>query len=259
MVQQENMSVKSPPTKGYSDLPIAGVSILASVVILILSGGFLSGCYLPFAYPRLSTTGHRKLGNYADEVAVARVDYTTRFTDIGPYYPHGDYTVRMIPKSELASEAITAKRLSMTTGAVIIGIALNYKVVTVRRVQLRFYRPGYMPIAVCEGQEEGRLIWVPALSLAHRERSIDLMIGPPRPYPSRNWPAFRAQEFSDDWRSGLFSSLAGASAESKEACLFAAGEYRRLANSPLCKNEKTQSRLLAKASALELIAIPLRD
>jgi hypothetical protein len=116
-------------------------------------------------------------------------------------------------------------------------VALSYWKHTHQTMLVRLYRPGFQTIEVHSWDLGAEPTWTEAPDLADQEKAVDQLVscGTPRRRPlfnSRNIPA-----------------PGSASPVHREALLFAAGEYERLAKNRY-NYEETRASLLGKAAVL---------
>jgi hypothetical protein len=157
-----------------------------------------------------------------DEVHVFRVDLTQEASiREGPAAVAGKITeTERLTRITTSAGGATWPQfgVSFATGWRYFGV-INFTASSVEHgVSLRFYRPGYETIAVKSGDDVRELRWTPATDLSAQVKAVDdLLHGPSGLTGSRRVAVEQVLE------SGAKS------ASQREALLFAAGEYERLA------------------------------
>ncbi|MCH8043983.1 MAG: hypothetical protein IID44_09730 [Planctomycetes bacterium] len=187
------------------------------------------GCIFPYsAYPTLDYTPAVKLGTQPGEVRAFRVDITKMVCDVGvtfssrPDVP-GDQRLREIPVTNTDEVAAQVKP-SVTFGLVIIGGALNFLTHTSHSVAVRLYRPGFELAELKSWERVNRIAWQPAADLDAREKVLDTLL-----------PLDQLEAGSE-------------AATHRDALLFGAGEYDRLA--AVAPSPEQRGRLREKAGHL---------
>ena len=198
---------------------------LAAVLFLL---PFQGGCLFPYCvYPKLDVTPSVKLDAPPYEVHAFRVDISR---------PTGDMDVFVGPVYERLSEVPASKtgeipaqfKPSVTRGFVVIGGALNFLTYTSYSVALRLYRPGYELVEVHSWESVHRLPWKPAPDLETQEKSLEKLLPVKLLEPGGKSPGHR------------------------DALLFGAAEYDRLAKATRSEDQRT--RLTTKANQLRELA-----
>jgi hypothetical protein len=197
-------------------------AILPTVCLLCLP--FLSGCVFPYcAFPKLDYTPAVKLDAQPDEVRAFRVDSIMPSADLdvfaGPVYDR----LSEIPVTN-TDEVPGQLKPSVTYGFVVVGIALNFLTYTDHSVAVRLYRPGFDLVEIKSWERAHRVAWKPAPDLDAQEKALDGLL----PF------------------GGL--EPGSGSAAHKDALLFGAAEYERLAAG--ASSPEQRERLAAKASKL---------
>jgi hypothetical protein len=196
------------------------VVLFATSLVLIST---LSGCVIPFGYPRLECTLPVKVESEGNDVHAFRVDFTRSQIDIGAWTAPGGETLAEVPVT--ASDRIPAQiKSSLTYGVFVIGIAVNYFVETDHWVALRLYRPGFELVEIRSCELANRVLWKLAPGLEAQEKALDALFAYPEYYGSSPPPAHKA------------------------ALLFGASEYERLASLAIVPEQR--KRLADKAKSL---------
>jgi hypothetical protein len=164
-----------------------------------------------------------KLDSATGEVRAFRIDITKPTADmsvfVGPVYER----LSEIPATN--TDEIPAQiKPSVTYGFVVIGIALNYLTHTSHSMALRLYRPGYELVEVKPWERVNRVAWKSAPDLEVQEKTLDTLL-----------PLGRLEPGSK-------------SAAHRDALLFGAAEYERLAATAQAEDQRT--RLTSKAGKL---------
>ena len=202
----------------------------------------LAGC-IPYAGPSLDYTPRVNLDVPREEVRAFRVDITRNKYDglfSGTLTKTDSERLSEVPIS--ARDVVPAQvKTSITTGIVVIGIALNYRVQDAEAVALRLYRPGYELVEVKSWEPTNRVDWKPAADLLAQEEAVDRLFGGKRDGDER--------EAGRVFRAPVAGSV---SATHREALLFGMGEYERLAQ--LAGSTEQGKGLVAKAKAMRALA-----
>lgn len=203
---------------------------------------FLGGC-IPYVAPSLDYTPRVKLEAPRDEVRAFRVDITTNKYDVllsGTLTKANGERLSEVPISA-RDEVPGQVKGSITTGIVVLGVALNYHVQDSESVALRLYRPGYELVEVKSWQRTNRVEWRPAADLLAGEKAVDRLFG--------------GRQGGDDAEAGRFlrsPDVGSASPAHRDALLFGASEYERL--SRLVASTQQREGLAAKAKAMRNLA-----
>jgi hypothetical protein len=210
----------------------------------------LSGC-LPYVYPKVSWTPSVSVGTNPEEVHAFRVDVTGDVVDIGE---SDRYTLARLTPTGNHEPAQT--RVSLEYGLYVVGIALNYPIHHGHTTLLRLYRPGYQLVEIKSWELPGKITWTPAPDLAAQEKAVDDLLNVPTIGPrlglSGNW-------LDKDLQGNIALQPGWVSAKHREALLFAASEYDRLALlTPNASEQDRQirARLLSKSNSLRDLANP---
>ncbi len=188
----------------------------------------LSGCIVPYTYPRLSYTPRIPVDAPCDELNVFRVDFTKHSTDIDSFVPE-DGMQQLSRVAPATTETVPPQvKLSADYGFAVIGGALNYLVHTNHSVGLRVYRPGFELVEFRSWERRDKVVWKSAPDLAAQEETLD-----------RLFPIGRLDTECK-------------AEEHKAALLFGASEYERLSAKSSADDDTV--RLTRKAAALRAIA-----
>jgi hypothetical protein len=127
----------------------------------------------------------------------------------------------------------------------VLGIALNYPVYTSHTVAMRLYRPGYDLVEIDSWQLPEKVAWKKAPDLAAQEKELDRLM---LTTDEASRPAI--------WL-GRTLRPGSASAAHRQALLFGASEYERLAASAQSSHpnpNESSRRLVEKAGTLRALA-----
>jgi hypothetical protein len=207
--------------------------LLVNLAVLLLPG-----CILPYAYPTVSCVPGIDLGPENGPIHSFRIDVTTEQLDARV---SARLHLSHVPLTE-AGRVPFQGQLSGTYGYYVVGIAANFPVCTSHTVALTLYRPGYELVEVAEWDSPDKVVWNKAPDLAAQERVLDdLFLTTQKAAHADRWPvSFRQLE------------PGSASVEHREALLFGATEYERLAADP--NAGEVRQRLLGKAQSLRALA-----
>lgn len=211
--------------------------------LLLACLAFLGGC-IPYAVPSIDYTPRVTLEAPREEVRAFRVDIAYDKYDFlfsGTLAKTHSERLREVP---ISSRDVVPGQLktSITTGLVVIGVAVNFRIQEGGAVALRLYRPGYELVEVKSRQLTYQVEWKPATDLPAWERVLDQLFGGKRAGDEREAGRF------------LRGPVAGsASAAHREALLFGASEYERLAR--LAESTGQREGLAAKAKAMRDLAV----
>jgi hypothetical protein len=150
------------------------------------------------------------VGRDDGEVYAFRVDVTKKQADLDLWLGTGDETCTLarIPLSTDRTPPQT--RVSFDHGLIVLGVALNYRTLTSHSVAVRLYRPGFRLVEIKPGDPADRATWEAATGLEAQEAALDNLFG-------LKGERGRLEPGS-------------ASAAHREALLFGASEYDRLAS-----------------------------
>lgn len=191
----------------------------------------LSGCIIPYAYPKLDFTRALQLDAPPGDVRVFRVDVAQAKSGPPATFELEQLTEISVPSSGKVTPQIQA---SLPTGVYFFMGALNYDFGSRRTLALRVYRPGFELVEVKSMERTNQLAWAPAPDLAVQERALDTL-----------FPLKRGDEFQAGERVTNRGSI---SPEHRAALLYGAAEYERLAATTDLHDECTN--LLRKATQL---------
>ena len=183
----------------------------------------LSGCIFPYVGPSIAYTPSVKLDVPREEVRAFRVDIAS--SQDSPDW-HGPF-LSQTNKERLSEVSISHRdevpsqvKASVQHGIVLIGV-ISHRMRECESVVVRLYRPGYELVEIGPWERTNRVEWKPAPELAAREKAVDQLFGGRQGGPRR--PAARF---------GCWQDVGSVSAAHREALLFGASEYERLAKLP---------------------------
>jgi hypothetical protein len=209
---------------------------------------------VPYAYPKVSWTPSLIVGPNAEEVRAFRVDVTGDIVDI---MESDQFTLASV--TPISGEREPAQ----------VRLSLEYGIYTsLRQLQpfpvhhrhstlLRLYRPAYQLVEVKSFEFPRNINWIAAPDLMAQEKALDDLLSVP------SIEAYGRDAFSDHsaWSEDVQRNpalLPGAvSAKHKEALLFVASEYDRLALLAPTESEQdrqVRARLLSKGDSLRALA-----
>jgi hypothetical protein len=198
-------------------------------VILLAPCLFAAGCLIPYAYPKLSHTPSCDLKEQANDVHAFRVDVVSA-KDL--MTERADYTlaeIKPLPDGSIPSQT----RVTLEHG---LGVIL--KLGEIHAMRVRLYRPGYKLVELESWDSQDKISWIPAENWESQELAVDTLVscpmlrhptvpGPSRPHETLQPPT---------------------TPEAKQALVFAAGEYERVAK--LAPTAEEANRIRAKAQKL---------
>jgi hypothetical protein len=215
------------------------MSLVGRTVVLSLCAALLAclpGCLVPVAYPSFTHVPSVELGKDYDRVYAFRVDVTEKQVDLG------ESQCDMLTRIPLSTDSTPAQsEIAISHGVFVIGVALNYPILTSHSVAVRLYRPGYELIEVKPGDKVDRADWKAAPGLASQEKALDALC---RRIEAQKEEIFMLEPGS-------------AAAAHKGVLLFGASEYDRLAALASASDpakEEVRARLAGKAQALRALA-----
>jgi hypothetical protein len=204
----------------------------------------LSGCIFPYVGPSIAYTPSVKLDVPRDEVRAFRVDIASSQDSPGWYGPFLSQTnqerLSEVPISH-RDEVPSQLKASVQHGIVIIGV-LSHRIRESESVVVRLYRSGFDLVEVGSWEGRRRVEWKPAVDVAAQEKAVDQLFGGRQDGPRR--PAARF---------GCWQAKGSTSAAHRDAILFGASEYERLANLPASTAGEREV-LRDKAKALRVVA-----
>lgn len=189
----------------------------------------LSGCVIPYAYPKLDFTRSLQLAASPTEVHVFRVDVAQAKSGSPAIYGWEQLTEVPVQDSGRVSPQIKS---SLPHGVYLFMGALNYDFGTSSALVLRAYRPGFELLEVKSMERTDQLAWIPAAELAAQERALDAL-----------FPLAEGAEFQASKRVVHPGSI---SAAHREALHFGAAEYERLATSTDSQDDRAGLRKKAE-------------
>jgi hypothetical protein len=232
--------------------------LFACLLVLPFLPG-ITGCLIPYAYPKVSWTPSLNVGPNAEEVRAFRVDVTGDIVDIGE---SDQFTLASVTPISGEREPAQA-RLSLEYGIYTSSRQLQpFPVHHGHSTLLRLYRPGYQLVEVKSFEFPPNINWIAAPDLLAQEKAVDALLSVPSIEAPRyefsygrdgisDHSAWPKEERNPALRSGAVS------AKHKEALLFAASEYDRLALLAPTESEqdrRVRARLLSKADSLRALA-----
>jgi hypothetical protein len=190
----------------------------------LLCLSFLPGCFVPYcAYPKLDYTPSIQIDPQPGQVHAFRVDIRKPTADKGVFEGPVYEKLTELPISD-ENEVASQMKPSFTYGFAVIGVAVNFLTYTTHSVAVRLYQPGYELVEIKSWERTDTIVWTPAKDLEAQEKALD----------------------------GLYFVWfldPGSEAERhKQALLFGAGEYDRLAT--LSTSRELRKKLIQKADAL---------
>ena len=190
----------------------------------------LCGC-IPYVGPSIDYTPRVKLEAPRDEVKAFRVDIASSQYSMGLSGPAltkaNTERLSEVPIS-YRDEVPGQAKASVQYGIVFIG-PLTFRLRESASVALRLYRPGYDLVEIVSWELTNRVEWKPAADLAAQEMSLARLFGSNQ--DGRSQSAIRF---------GCCQEKGSVSAAHREALLFGASEYERLAQLP-CSDEKRET------------------
>ncbi len=202
---------------------------------------FLPGCMPVFyAYPTLSCTLPTSVGPNHDHVYAFRVDVADVRGTGGQAGP-GRYSLcqlHITPEGQVTSQS----KVAVDHGYVVKGV-FEFERHVCNTVQVRFYRAGYRLVTLKPWRLGLKVEWQEAADSAEREEAVDALLG------ATDEAAARPVQYLG------FAHLqpGSASREHRQALLFAAGEYERLAQSITLEPDRRET-LQSKGKALRELA-----
>jgi len=184
----------------------------------VLLPPLLSGCLVPYVYPKLEYTPPVKLSEPASEIHAFRVDCSRLHVDVGEIVSECSSEIAI----SAVNEAPPQIKPSVTYGFAVLGIAVNYLVQKDHTVVIRMYRPGYALVEIKPGEHLDQIVWTPALDLESQEKALDRLLPPKSDDKTQD---------SNSWLSSRRLRSGSSSSAHRAALLFGASEYDRLAAS----------------------------
>src|SRR6266436_5073668 len=141
-------------------------------LVLTVCPLLLSGCIIPYTYPRLSCTPGLAFDAPVEVVHAFRVDFTNYTADIGSFLPEDGVQQLSEISLDSAPNVPAQAKLSVDYGFLLIGVALNYFIHTNHTVGLRIYRPGFELVEIHSWERGEQIAWKPATDIAAREETL---------------------------------------------------------------------------------------
>jgi hypothetical protein len=221
--------------------------------VLIAAGATclgLAGCLqVPYVFPELGYAPSVDAKCKKDEVFAFRVDVTQTSEVIqGVAYSRGEVVDRLeLSHIPVASDGSTSTQMSVTfaSGWRYFGFVNFVPSSTAHAMGLRFYRPGYETIVIKPGETTRELNWKRAADLNAQVQAVDDLV---QGTPTQKSTAITIRQVLEP---------GAKSPAHKEAILFAAGEYERLAravSSSDPQDTQIRSRLLDSANRMRNLA-----
>jgi hypothetical protein len=188
----------------------------------------LTGCIIPYAFPKVDFTRALQLDVPQEDARFYRVD-KSQIT--WPYPVFVKEQLSQIPVTKSGKVAAQFKP-SFRNGIYLFMGALNYDYGQGRHLAVRAYRPGFELVEIESTEQVDRIDWIPAEDLAAQERAIDSLV------PLETY-----------WSDHIIPAEGSSSTAHRDALLFGAAEYERLA--AIAPSPEENTRLLQKASKLK--------
>jgi hypothetical protein len=214
-----------------------------------------TGC-LGYVYPTIAYTPELPIDNHDGNAHVYRVDVDR--TERTPS-ASTQYTLSKIP---LDRGGVVPSQLEIAPAAGLwnplgIGDVKEHERSTYT-ILIRFYKPGCQTMEVASWDKSKALQWLPASDLLAQEKAVDDLLADPaaQPVNFKAWPN-TWWDLKDHKDPQLGLQPGAASVMQRQALLFAASEYQRLANGPLASSpqmEPVKQRLQQKAIWLRRFA-----
>jgi len=191
----------------------------------------VSGCVIPYAYPKLDFTQALQLDVPLEEVRVFRVD-VAQSKGPAPAAIYARERLAEVPVAETGKVATQIKP-SLPVGVYLLMGALNYDYRSSASLALRAYRPGFELVEIDSMEQVEQIVWIPAYDLAAQEWALDSLL---------------PLEMDQDAGSHVTQEVGTCSTAHREALLFGAAEYARLAM--IAESHDEQTKLQEKAGKL---------
>jgi hypothetical protein len=241
----------------------------AGIALVCLSS---VACFLPLPYcaPQLSVISSVKPDCEIKEVSAFRVDITSvdqlcsgKFGGLFPVEANC-YELTRLPFTSQGTLP-EQSRLGFLHGnyylSVLPPFAGSFAASTRHTIAVRLYRSGFETVVIGPWETADKVMWRPALDLVAEEKAVDDLLG----IRLSSWNGVTYMWYSSfdeiprGWPMGSETVLepGSRSAAHREALLFAAAEYERLAHevvSPTAERQKVCERMREKASRLRLLA-----
>ncbi len=199
------------------------------MMLIALFSTQLTGC-MPYVYPTLAYTPDIVVPNSDGSVHAFRVDMDR--TQRPPLPTSHDYGLSRIPidtRGQVPSQLELATAMGVLNPFGVVDGAKHEQ--TKFTMLVRLYRPGHRTMEVRAWDKSRELQWLAAPSLGDQERAIDDLLAPADVDPKITWWELKDQK--DTKGPGLGLQPGTSSASHRQALIFAAGEYQRLASSAI--------------------------
>ena len=143
--------------------------LIAALVVCLPS---LTGCVIPYAYPKLDFTRALQLDAPPGDVHVFRVDVAQAKSGIPACYGWEQLTEIPLRDSGRVPSQIKS---SVPAGAYLFMGALNYDFGISSNLALRAYCPGFELVEVKSMELTNQLAWIPAPDLAAQVGALDAL------------------------------------------------------------------------------------
>jgi hypothetical protein len=226
---------------------------IAGVSLACLS---LPACMeVPLCIPEMSYVGPVDPGCPSTNLHAFRVDVTEKdVVDIDDSYNAvcGGVAYYELTPLQLSGRGTTSLQMALSCayGWRYVGIWDHWPTRTTHSVAVRLYRRGYKTVEMRPGQSMPELEWTEVADLPDQEKAIDDLLGVS---PLQSTSPVKPIKTSG-FRSPPALELGTRSSGQREALLFAAGEYERLAASTDPEERSIRARLLDKARCLKELA-----
>ncbi len=210
---------------------------------------FLAGCLVPYMYPHVQHVSGFRVPKEGSELYAFRVE-AANVVEAGLPRPH--YTLARL-SLERGEHVPAQTDVTLDYGAFVGGATQN-PVHQGHSLLVRLYRPGYRLVEIRAGDPPARIAWQSVNGLAGEEEVLDSLLAAPFvPLPQvLGQKPLPTPVVSKGWVP-LDVTPGSAGAQHRDALLFAAGEYERLARKvpeylPISEGK---GRLLKKARDLK--------
>jgi hypothetical protein len=199
----------------------------------------LAGCFvpIPYAYPSVTPINPAFVGRDRN-IKVFRVDIDQDLS--GTEYGGGDCYTLCETTVTHRGWTLPQTRLACSHGFVWHCVALCYHKHLAHTARLRCYRPGYELAEVEPWQVQGDVAWKKVPDLREQEKAVDDLVAAP---VAQSWRVSPSSKMEESWSVGCLAP-GSASEWHKEALVFAADEYERLALFRRAMNEREEPNIL---------------
>jgi hypothetical protein len=223
----------------------------------------LTGCVLGYAYPTIARVPAVSVVQEAQagEIHAFRVDVADDQNCID--FPEQDcYVLRTVPLSP-EGDVPPQTKVGLDYGWILNCVALVYSGHTHHTVLVRLYRPGWQTVEIKAWDQVGPITWKESIDLPARERAVDDLLSTWNTdalsqLPARTSGSKPPPPQARPWDPKVFRNLApgSASAWHRQALLFAAAEYDRLAAAATADKagQEQRQRVADKAKRLRELA-----